>query len=199
MDTKLDRAFYLRTDPVEIAKELLGKYLVRNLDEGTTIGKIVEVEAYMGTKDAAAHSYKGIITERIRVMFGEGGHAYVYMIYGMYYCFNIVTNGPNVPYAILVRALEPIEGIELMQKRINKEKINQLCNGPGKLCKAMAINKSDNGIDLCGNEIYITEGERIEEENIIATPRINIDYSGPAKDYLWRFIIKDSLYISRKK
>ncbi len=178
---------------------MIGKYLVRNSDAGTTIGKIVEVEAYMGTKDAAAHSYKGVITDRIRVMFGEGGHAYVYMIYGMYYCFNIVTNGLNVPYAILIRALEPIEGIELMQKRINKEKITQLCNGPGKLCKAMAINKNDNGIDLCGNKIYLIEGERIEEENIIATPRINIDYSGAAKDYLWRFIIKDNPYLSRKK
>lgn len=173
--------------------------MIRSSDEGTTVGKIIEVEAYMGTEDAAAHSYKGVITNRIRVMFGEGGHAYVYMIYGMYYCFNVVTNGLNVPHAILVRALEPLKGIELMQKRIGKEKITQLCNGPGKLCKAMAITRNDNGIDLCGNEIYITNGEIVEKENIIATPRINIDYAGSAKDYLWRFTIKGSPYLSRKK
>jgi DNA-3-methyladenine glycosylase len=132
-------------------------------------------------------------------MYYEGGYAYVYLIYGMYYCFNVVTSEVDKPEAILIRALEPIEGIELMKKRTNKKKITELCNGPGKLCNALGIDKSDNGLDLCGDELYITQGEKIDEKYIKATPRINIDYSGPAKDYLWRFVISDSPYLSRKK
>ncbi len=193
---KLQRDFYERNALI-VARELLGKYMVRETSEGTTIGKIVETEAYMGTIDAAAHSYKGK-SSRNEVMFGPGGYAYVYLIYGMYNCFNIVSNTEGTPEAVLIRALEPSEGIGLMKMRRKTEKLNNLCSGPGKLCLAMDITRNENGMDLCEDKLYLLDNEGVPDADVAATPRINIDYAGEAKDYPWRFIIRGNKFISKK-
>jgi len=194
---KLPRTFYLR-DSLTVAKDLLGKYLVHVSPEGKTVGKIVETEAYRGPMDAAAHSYSGKLTKRTQIMFGPGGYAYVFLIYGMYWCFNVVTGPENSPEVVLVRALEPISGIELMQQRRCTTKLTNLCSGPGKLCTAMGISKDQYGVDLCGDSLYLLSGEYVAEEDIAATPRINVSYAGEAASYPWRFIIKNSPFVSVK-
>jgi len=193
---KLERAFYER-ETLNVARDLLGKYLVHHTTDGKTVGKIVEVEAYVGVNDAACHAYNGKNTKRTKIMFGRGGHAYVYLIYGVYYCMNIVTNQERYPEAVLIRALEPISGLDIMQKRRNTEKNLNLCSGPGKLCVAMGISKEQNEMDLCGETMYLLSGEVIPSENIVTTPRINIDYAKEAREYLWRFIIKDNPFVSK--
>ncbi len=194
---KLERDFYTR-DTLIVAKELLGKLLVRNSPDGIVKGKIVEVEAYIGSIDKACHAYNDLRSKRTEIMYKNGGHAYVFMIYGMYSCMNVVTNKENLGEAVLIRALEPIDGIELMKKRRNTEKIKNLTNGPGKLCKALDITKDLSGADLCSDTLYIEDYETISEENIISSKRINIDYAEEAKDFLWRFTIKDNPFISQK-
>ena len=191
---KLSRNFYLRSG-IEVAKDLIGKKLVHNSAEGSTAGIIVEVEAYIGKIDAAAHAYKGK-TKRIEIIFGDGGFAYIYLIYGKNICMNVVANAKEIPDAILIRALQPVEGIKLMQERRQKNNLRELCNGPGKLTQAMAITKNHYGTNLCGNEIFIENVEDFQPE-IIATPRINIDYAGDAANFLWRFIQKGCSYISK--
>lgn len=201
---KLDREFYNR-DSIIVAKELLGKILVHEIDGEKLSAKIVEVEAYMGVEDKAAHSYGGRRTPRVEVMYGHPGFSYVFIIYGMYYCFNIVTREIGTPQAILVRAVEPIEGFELMAQnrfkkpynQLNKSQIVGLTNGPGKLCNALLINKSLNGEDLCGSKLYIVEGQE-ENFNIVSSKRIGIDYAEEAKDFLWRFYIEGNKYVSVK-
>lgn len=193
---KLARGFFERNTLV-VARELLGKYLVHKTSEGETTGKIVEVEAYIGPDDAAAHTYKGLRSNRTEIIFGPGGYAYVYLIYGMYYCFNIVTNIAERPEAVLVRALEPIDGLELMGVRRKIENIYKLCSGPGKLCSAMGIAKADNGADLCGNDLFLLDNTNLTDSQIVSTPRIGVDYAGEAKDYPWRYIIKGSKFVSR--
>ncbi len=194
---KITIEFY-RRDAITVAKDLLGLVLVHETKEGITKGIIVETEAYMGFKDAAAHSYKNIRKGRTNVQYGEGGYAYIYLIYGMYYCMNIVTNVVNIPEVVLLRALEPTQGIDLMKKRRGTDKILNLCSGPGKLCSAMGINQADYGMDLCGNQLYFEKSADYKLNEIVASKRINIDYAGEAKDYLWRFTIKDNKYISVK-
>lgn len=186
---KLDREFYTR-DTLTVAKELLGKILVHETPQGTVKGKIIEVEAYLGKNDAAAHSYKAKPFGRTNVMYLEGGYAYVYFIYGMYYCFNVVTNLKDIPEAVLVRAVWPLEGIELMQQRRKTDNIKKLCSGPGKLCLAFNIDKSCYGLDLCGDTLYIEDAKISENEEIISTKRINIDYAGEAANYPYRFILQ---------
>lgn len=198
MKNLLERSFYER-GTLEVARDLLGKYLIHDLAEKRTVGKIVEVEAYIGPADAAAHTYRGLKTARTQIIFGPGGFAYVYLIYGMYHCLNVVTSKEGCPEVVLLRALEPISGIEIMQQRRKTDKIKNLCSGPGKLCQAMAINMSHYGADLCGgSKLYLTEGEYVNAANIAATQRINIDYAGIAKDYPWRYIIKGNEFISKK-
>ena len=150
----------------------------------------------MGTKDPAAHSYSGKPTGRTQVIFGDAGHAYVYLIYGMYYCMNIVNNDINIPEAVLIRALEPLEGIDIMKKRRIGRKLVDFCNGPGKLCSAMGITKEHNGMDLTGDQLYLERPENKELFTIERSKRINIDYAKEAKDYLWRFTIADSPFLS---
>lgn len=200
----LDRAFYNR-DALIVAQALLGKVLVREIDGQRLSAKIVETEAYMGIEDKAAHSYGGKRTQRVEVMYGGPGFAYVFLIYGMYNCFNVVTREEGTPQAVLVRAVEPMEGFNLMsQNRFNKPS-NQLTktqkkgltNGPGKLCKALVIDKCLNGEDLCGNRLYIEEGD-YEPFTIVAAKRVGIDYAEEAKDFKWRFYIKDNQYVSVK-
>lgn len=193
---KLKRDFYNR-DGLTVSQELLGKTLVHITEDGITKGKIVEVEAYMGAMDKAAHSYGNLCSERTKIQYGEGGYAYVYLIYGMHICMNIVANREAIPEAILLRALEPLEGIELMKKRRKTDNVKLLCNGPGKLSQAMGITKDNYGDDLCGEALYVEEGITIKKKQILKTKRINIDYAEEAKDYLWRFTIKDNPYVSK--
>ena len=180
---------------VEVARDLIGKKLVHNSPEGLTGGIIVETEAYLGVNDAAAHAYKGL-TKRTKIIFGKGGYAYVYMIYGKNFCFNVVANVENIPDAVLIRALQPTDGLDLMKKRRNKINLRDLCSGPGKLAQAMNITKSHYGVDLCGDEIFIETTNILP--NITATKRINIDYAGDAANYLWRFVMTDSEFLSVK-
>lgn len=193
---KINRNFYNR-DGLTVSEELLGKTLVHITEEGITKGKIVEVEAYMGAQDKAAHSYGNLRSERTKIQYGEGGYAYVYLIYGMHICMNIVANRETIPEAILIRALEPLEGIELMKKRRKTNNIKLLCNGPGKLSQAMGITKENYGDDLCGETLYLEDGIVIPKSKILKSKRINIDYAEEAKDYLWRFTIKDNPYVSK--
>lgn len=192
----IERRFYQRS-ALEVAPDLLGLTLVHNSSEGITKGKIVEAEAYLGLADPAAHSYQKAPTKRTQIQYGEGGYAYIYLIYGMHYCMNVVTNKIKIPEVVLIRALEPIDGLELMQKRrtINKEK--NLCNGPGKLCQAMGIGKEHYGMDLCNTTLYLERPSIQEDIEIQTSKRINIDYAGEAKEYLWRYTIKNNPYISK--
>ena len=184
---KLNREFY-RQSALIVARELIGKKLICNTEEGTTGGIIIETEAYMGANDAASHSYQNRRTKRTEAMFSDGGHAYIYLIYGMYLCFNVSANLIDVPEAVLIRALEPTDGIEIMQRHRNKKALKDLCSGPGKLTQAMGISMAHYNIDLCGDELYIeTTGLTPEIES---TKRINIDYAGEAANYPWRFVLK---------
>lgn len=202
---KLKRDFYTR-DSVTVAKDLLGKYLVHKVEGEEIIGKIVEVEAYMGPEDKAAHSYNNRRTERNEIMYGPGGFSYVYFIYGMYYCMNIVVEEIGKPQAILIRALEPISNMKAMSvnrynkslKELNKREIKGLTNGPGKLCMALKIDRMQNGKDLCDDELYIMSDENKTSFEMISTTRINIDYAEEAAFYPWRFYIKNNPYISKK-
>ena len=183
---KLPREFYLR-DGLTVARELIGKKLVTVLPEGVTSGIIVETEAYMGALDAAAHSYHGK-TERTKIFFGAGGFVYVYLIYGMHICTNVVANAEDVPEAVLIRALRPVDGVELMKLRRGKKNLRGLCSGPGKLSQALGITKDFYGEDLCGEKIFIEPAENL---SVTSTKRINIDYAGEAADYPWRFVATD--------
>ena len=200
---KLDRSFYTR-DTILVAKELLGCYLIHKTPEGITKGQIVEVEAYKGPKDKGAHSYKYRHTPRMDPLFKTGGFAYIFQVYGNNYCFNVVTQKENMPEAVLIRALKPCEGIELMGKRrninlsdSNRSKFKNLTNGPSKLCQAFDIKTTLNGIDLCDNQLYILSNSTSDaNKEIVATPRINIDYAEEYKDKLWRFFLDGNEFIS---
>lgn len=182
---KLTREFYNR-DTVEVAKDLLGKYLIHKIDKTELIGKIVEVEAYLGPHDLAAHSAKGL-TERTKAMFGPPGHAYVYLIYGMYFCVNAVTGPEGQASAVLIRALEPIKNINLRTQ------------GPGLLCKAMQIDKKLYGNDLLSDHFYIAEALTNHSPiKIVKRPRVGVDYAGAWAKKLLRFYIKDNNFVSRK-
>lgn len=189
------RDFYLR-DGNEVAPLLLGKMLVHNTPEGQTSGIIVEVEAYIGPDDKGSHAYGNLRTERTEIQYGPGGFAYVYSIYGMHSCFNVVTNREEKPEVVLVRALEPVNGIELMQKRRNTIERKELCNGPGKLCRAMGITKAQYGVDLCNSDLYILPYKHIQKKDIMVSPRINIDYADECKEYYWRYFISNNQYVS---
>jgi DNA-3-methyladenine glycosylase len=196
----LQRLFYER-NTIEVAKELLGKILVHESVEGTTAGRIVETEAYLGPEDLAAHSSGGRRTARNEVMFGQKGFAYVYFIYGMYYCFNVTTGSElGKPEAVLFRALEPIEGKEIMAKRRGaiSGKIANLVNGPGRLCIAMNISKVQNKTDLTAPPLYIKDALSVPEKDIVETTRIGVDYAGVWKNKFWRFYTKGNSYVSVK-
>jgi DNA-3-methyladenine glycosylase len=195
---KLPRSFYIRP-PLLVAKDLLGKTLVRKF--GTTLlsGKIVEVEAYYGEKDPASHAYRGI-TKRNEVMFREGGFLYVYFTYGMHFCANVVTGRANKGEAVLLRALEPIDGIDTMRENREmigeKGNLNSLTNGPAKICQAFGIQREQNGTDLLGDEIYLTEGEPLEKSKIGVSTRIGISQG---KEKKWRFFIKGNTWVGKKR
>jgi DNA-3-methyladenine glycosylase len=191
---KLPRFFY-EQKTVDVAKQLLGKYLVRKHPEGDAVGRIVETEAYIGPQDLACHAAKGR-TARTEVMFGQAGHAYVYFIYGFYNMLNLVTEKTDCPAAVLIRAVEPISGIDLMKRRREMDKLRDLASGPGKLCLAFAIDRSLNGADLCNGVLYVEDrGEPAPKFN--ATPRIGVDYAGKWKDKRYRFLVRGSDFVSK--
>lgn len=191
----LGREFY-RRDTVQVAKDLLGKIIVRAVDNNTVSGMIVETEAYRSTDDPASHSHRGR-TERNSVMFGEVGHAYVYFTYGNHYCMNIVAKNSHTPAgAVLIRAIEPNDGISFMQKHRDMEDIYNLTSGPGKLTQALAINKKQNGADVTRRgKLYVVNGKQVDESKIVATSRIGIKL---AVDKQWRFLIDNNNFVSRK-
>lgn len=193
---KIDKEFYQRSAK-EVGMDLLGLILVHESEDGVVKGKIVEVEAYMGKEDKAAHSYKDNQKGRTRIQYGEGGYAYIYLIYGMHYCMNVVANQKDIPESILIRGIEPIEGIDIMIKRRRTNNVKNLCNGPGKLCAAFGITKSNYGMDLCGNTLYIEKPEVDDKFEIQSSKRINIDYAEEASDFLYRYTIKDNKYVSK--
>jgi len=196
----LPRAFY-QQDTVKVAKDLLGKILVHDSSQGKTAGRIVETEAYRGPEDKAAHSCGGRRSARNEVMFGEKGHAYIYFIYGMYYCFNVTAGYvPGKPEAVLIRALEPVVGQDIMTKRrgARQAKAANLTNGPSKLCMAMGISKSQNKTDLTSPPLYIKDAPPVPNENIVETTRIGVDYAGEWKNRPWRFYIKRNIFVSAK-
>jgi DNA-3-methyladenine glycosylase len=185
----LPQTFFFKTAP-ELAQELLGCRLVHESLDGVTAGIIVETEAY-SQEDAASHSYKGE-TARTKAMFGPGGHAYIYFTYGMHYCFNVVSGEAGHGQGVLIRALQPVEGIELMKQRRGKEQVRELCNGPAKLVQAMGISKADYGKPLFQGDLYI-QGRHETELRIESGPRVGIS---KAVDVPWRFWIKDSRFVS---
>lgn len=181
----------------EAAPLLLGKLLCHETREGLAAGMIVEAEAYCGPEDDAAHSFGGRRTARTEAMFGPPGRAYVFSLYGMHCCFNVVTGPEGCPQAVLIRALEPVEGLALMASRRGTADPLQLCSGPGKLCQALAIGKGQYGLDLFGSELFLAEYRDFSPEEILVSPRVNVDYALGYRDRLWRFFVKDSPFVSR--
>lgn len=189
----LPRSFYNRPT-LTVARELLGAHLIHQLNDHLyLIGKIVETEAYIGEDDPACHAARGR-TNRTEIMYGPPGYAYIYFIYGMYYCLNAVTEREGFPAAVLIRAVEPLEGIEQMRRFRHNASFHQLSNGPGKLCQAFALDKTLNGVDLCGKELFITTGNPLREEEIVITPRIGIRMG---QEHHWRFFIRGNPFVSR--
>jgi len=197
---KLPEAFYLQTNVVKVAKALLGKILVSQLDGIYTAGRIVETEAYNGAADRASHAFGNRRTNRTQVMFAKGGTAYVYLCYGIHHLFNVVTNVTDVPHAVLIRALEPVAGIEDMLIRTGKKQADHtLTRGPGNVSKALGIYTRHTGLSLLGDEIFIADdGYRLKQSSIAATPRIGVDYAGPDALLPYRFIVKESPFVSGK-
>jgi DNA-3-methyladenine glycosylase len=199
---KLKREFYKKSS-IELAQALIGKILVHNINGQKISGRIVEVEAYMGIEDKAAHSYGGKRTKRTEVMYGLPGILYVFLIYGMYSCVNVVAGEIDEPQAVLIRAVEPLDGLDQISfnrykkpfKELSKKENINLTNGPGKLCMAMGIDKTANGVDLCMDNFFIEDDEYTAE--IVSSKRIGIDYAEEAVDFLWRFSVKDNVFVSK--
>ncbi len=190
---RLRREFYAR--PVlRVARDLIGKVLVHDSPEGLAAGRIVEAEAYRGPEDRAAHSFGGRRTRRTEAMFGAAGHAYVFFVYGMHWNFNVVTGREGQPHAVLIRALEPIAGLELMAARrtMAPERV-EISNGPGKLCRALAIDASHYGADLTRGPILLLDGPRVR---VARSPRIGIDYAQAWTSKPWRFFEPGNRYVS---
>lgn len=195
---KLARKFYVRDDTVAIARDLLGKLLVVPDEKGRRVsGMIVETEAYLGVDDRAAHSFGGRRTARNEVTYGVGGHAYVFFVYGMYYQLNVVCGKINSPHVVLIRAVEPVEGTEIMRKRRGAMKDKNLTSGPGKLCIAFNIDRSLNGADLRGDKIWLENYHSFSDEQIVVGRRIGIDYAGDDVHRPLRFWIKNNIFVSR--
>lgn len=187
---KINRSFYLCEDVVQIAKDLLGKYIFTNLNnEGLTGGIIVETEAYEGITDRASHAFGNRRTERTKIMFMEGGVAYIYLCYGIHSLFNIVTNKKNTPHAILIRGIEPVQGLDIMLKRSGKIKPDKLFGiGPGKVAKILGIHFAQTGESLFGDKIWLEDrGIRVESSDIITSTRIGVDYAGLDAKLPYRF------------
>lgn len=197
---KLPLSFYQRDNVLQIARELLGKILVTKWNSIVTSGRIVECEAYNGIIDRASHAFGGRRTDRNEVMYREAGTAYVYLCYGIHHLFNVVTNEKDIPHAILIRALEPIKGIDIMLKRRRKKKKDHtLTKGPGSLSQALGIFTKHNGSSLQSKHIFIADDGFIPDKKTIGTsPRIGVESSGEAANYPYRFYIKGNPFVSGK-
>jgi DNA-3-methyladenine glycosylase len=203
---KLPREFYMRADTLEIAEDLLGKLLVVPDENGRRVsGMIVETEAYLGAIDKAAHSYQNRRTARTETMFALGGTAYIFFIYGMYYQFNVVAGEIDTPHAVLIRAVEPVENIEIMRERrlIKNPKAKMpdanLTSGPGKLCVALKIDKSFNNEDLLGEKVWVEDFNTFSAGEIEHGKRIGIDYAAEYAEKPWRFWLKNNRFVSRSR
>jgi DNA-3-methyladenine glycosylase len=192
---RLNKEFFER-DTKLVATDLLGKYLIRETSKGRMVGKVIEVEAYLGPKDKASHSYENKKTDRTKIMYMKPGTLYIYLIYGLYHCLNVITEPEGIPCAVLIRQLFPINGIELMIENRNVKigkSYRNLTDGPGKMCMALDITKTQfNGIDSCSqnSKLFFTKGEIINKDSITASKRIGIDYAGEDKNRLLRFTLK---------
>lgn len=204
MHGKVLEADFFRRDTVEVAKNLLGKKIIRNISGNFFYAKIVETEAYLGLKDKACHSYGGKITERNKILYKDGGHIYVYLIYGMYNLLNIVTKNEGEPEAVLIRAVEPLENFDgfainrfgKSYKELSNYQRKNISNGPGKLSLALNIDRNLNGKILSPDYLYIEDGEEVK--NIVTSKRIGIDYAEEDADLPLRFYIGNSQHISVK-
>lgn len=192
-----DLDFYQRKTII-VAQELLGKKLVRIYKGQRISGIITEVEAYLGVADKACHTYNNRRTARTEAMYLPGGHAYIYFIYGMHSCFNIVTEQKDVPEAVLIRSLEPVEGIELMKQFRNQTNLKNLTTGPGKLAQALQLTKELNGSVLTSPELFLEEGSKISKSQIVKKPRIGVAYAEEHAEWPLRFYLKNNLFISKK-
>lgn len=191
----LPASFY-ECDTKKVARELLGKRLCHLKDGQLTCGIIIETEAYLGILDPACHTYKGRRTPRVESMYLPGGHSYVYLIYGLYFCFNVVTQNIRRPEAVLIRALWPEHGIEVMKSRRKNNADKNLCSGPGKLCQSMGFNRSADGLSLQGPVVWIEDAYSYLtfKKNIQKNPRVGIGYAGDAKDWPLRFSINPDVF-----
>lgn len=198
---KLSSNFYNRANVLTIAAELLGKVLVTHFDGLLTAGRIVETEAYAGEKDMASHARHGLRTQRTEIMYSARGKAYVYLCYGIHHLFNIVTNKKDIPHAILIRAIEPIVGIDIMHKRSGRSSLDfTFTRGPGNVSKAMGILTKHSGMDLRGDELFIARDDFfLSKKDILATKRIGVDYAGKDAGLPYRFILKNNRYVSIPK
>lgn len=183
---KLEESFYLSDDVVQLAQELLGKYLFTFIDGKLTGGQIIETESYKGPEDRASHAYNNRRTKRTEVMFHKGGICYVYLCYGIHNLLNIVTNVEGTPHAILIRAIAPMIGVDVMQRRRKKDDLKTLTNGPGSVARALGVDMSLNGQPLTENVIWIEE-KGILRKKIEASPRVGVDYAGKDALLPWRF------------
>jgi DNA-3-methyladenine glycosylase len=195
----LSREFHGR-DAVTVARALLGKIVVHETAEGVAVARIVETEAYRGPADRASHSWGGRRTARNEVMYGPPGRAYVYFIYGMHWCLNVVTAEEGVPEAVLVRAAEPLEGAELMRARRGVAVADaELLRGPGNLCRALGITGERNGADLALPPLFVADAPAVRASRVRETPRIGVDYAGADSALPWRFVVADSPSVSGKR
>jgi DNA-3-methyladenine glycosylase len=197
----LAREFYLQPT-LRVARALLGQVLLHDGPVGRVSGRIVEVEAYRGPRDQAAHSRGGHRSARNEVMWGAAGHAYVYLIYGLHHCMNVVTQPAGVPEAILLRALEPLDGLALMRRRRGlpaEAPDSRLCRGPGALCQALGVSRADNGSDLVRGPLRIVEGAPVPPALVARTPRIGVDYAGSDAARPWRFVVRGSPAVSARR
>jgi DNA-3-methyladenine glycosylase len=192
----LTQDFYRQANVVAIARKLLGKVLITRINGEFTAGRIVETEAY-SYKERGCHAYQNRQTQRNEIMFADGGVAYVYLCYGIHNLFNVVTNKAGTAEAVLIRALEPVAGHELMLIRMKAEKLDRITSGPGKLTRALGIDRSLNGSSLIQSEITIEDQEPISPKKIISTTRIGIDYAGADAALPWRFYMKDNEWVSK--
>ena len=194
---RLSRDFFAR-DTLAVARGLLGHRLVRVLDGARVSGRIVEAEAYIGEDDQASHARFGR-TKRNAAMFGNAGHAYVYFVYGMHHCLNIVTEREGAPAAVLVRALQPLEGIDIMRARRGGRRDVELTSGPGRLCQALCINRGFDGADLCAPDarLFVEDDASARGEMVAAGPRVGVRGDEAALSALWRFYVQDSRFVSR--
>jgi DNA-3-methyladenine glycosylase len=197
----LPLSFYWDMHVTDVAKSLLGKLLITNFHQQLTIGRIVETEAYNGVEDRASHAFGGRYTPRTKTMYAQGGCAYVYLCYGIHEMFNVVTGSENTPHAILIRAIEPVTGIAIMQQRMRKNKADySIGRGPGNVTKALGIHRQHNGRLLTDTDLYIADdGFKVLPTDIVITQRIGVDYAGEDALLPYRFFLKNNPYVSGKK